>query len=239
MDNDFRSNSHDLLRIAFLIEEQMLLYLSSNLDNSSVHTKMLVDILQTLVDECTLEKPFTPHLSLVIRPFSALEKSKIRIVFVGASPDCQPFMSDGLLFSYSGDNKVPKRSQRILQQVNKTVKQSTNSTYDLSRWSRQGVLLLPAAWTSPLYKPDGHWDLWQPFTTWLISQLAEDPHLLWVFFGQKSHVYSKLIPKAGLLLKVADPLYTVHPLADHWDCSDLFNKVNRCLLDKHEQEIVW
>lgn len=189
-------------------------------------------------------KRFTPRLKQVFRAFEECPTSMLKVIIVNAAdPYTSIGVADGIAFSCSNTEKPEQLLQLIMNAVNHTVYQNFDTQHfdqDLSRWSKQGVLLLNTSLTTQIDKPGKHHDLWKPFITFLIDMLnARYKNLIWVFLGKNTSEFADMVNDDH------DKLYTLHPASalyvtpSVWDCSDVFNNVNQLLEKQKSSTISW
>ena len=95
------------------------------------------------------------------RVFYALEMTPfdaVRVVIVGQDPYHGPGQADGMAFSVPDGVKVPPSLRNIFKEVQRDVygDQFYPFTTDLTRWAKQGVLLLNASLTVEAGKAASH-----------------------------------------------------------------------------------
>lgn len=129
-----------------------------------------------VLENCVAEgQRFTPPLKQVFRAFMECPYDTTNVIIVGQDPYPQLGVADGIAFS-CGNTKKPEASLRyIFKNVNKTVyndqKDVTTFDPDLSRWSKQGILMLNTSLTTEIGKIGKHIPIWDPFNKYLIDML--------------------------------------------------------------------
>lgn len=181
-------------------------------------------------------------------PFRALEglvPAEVRVVILGQDPYHGPGQAQGLAFSVPDDCKRPPSLRNIFNQI----AQEHPGTplprgNDLSRWTRQGVLLLNTALTVEDGQPASHARRgWETVTDALISLVARDPapkaFLLWGAHAQAKQV---LLPDhSGHLVLTANhpsPLSARRPPVPFLGCGH-FAQVNAWLAGQGKTPIDW
>ena len=179
------------------------------------HLKPFIDspefdkIIDFLKEEKRLGKTITPFDKNCFKAFKECPFDKVKVVIIGQDPYPNiinnHFEADGLAFSYTksnaDDNHVPKSLNVILREVQRDVYNNeaeySNVFIDtnLSRWAKQGVLLLNSSLTTLVGNPNGHRDLWTLFIEYTLNQLnlyhTGVIYLLWGKDAQKNkeHIY--------------------------------------------------
>jgi uracil-DNA glycosylase len=202
------------------------------------------DILQKLHDLKEDGKRFTPPLKSVFRAFEECPYSDLKVVIVGQDPYPQLNVADGIAFS-CGITKQEQPSLRYMfQSIEDTVHQGfpTYQDPDLTRWSKQGVLLLNTALTVEVNSIGSHYELWKNFTTYVIDILSwNNPGLIWVFLGKKAQELEPLVGSNHYKFMRSHPASAAYAKQKQWDCGDIFNKVNNIIAANNgpEFKISW
>ena len=175
--------------------------------------------------------------TLRLTPFEA-----VRVIIVGQDPYHGPGQADGLAFSVPEGVKAPPSLRNIFKEVQRDVYNGEPRAFstDLTRWARQGVLLLNASLTVEVHKAASHKGLgWRALTDQIIAQLSINrEHLVFLLWG--SHAQSKrpLIEAARhLILEAPHP----SPLSAHrgfFGCGH-FSQANAYLVAHGSPPIVW
>ncbi|MCK5537420.1 MAG: uracil-DNA glycosylase, partial [Bacteroidales bacterium] len=111
---------------------------------------------------------------------------------------------------------------------------------ELTKWAKQGVLLINAIFSVEAHKPSSHKKLgWQNFTDSLITRLSEQKNnlvfILWGNFAQSKAIL--IDTQKHLIIKSAHP----SPLSAYngfWD-SKPYSKANEYLQKTNQQKINW
>lgn len=229
--------------------EEVVTKLSSMLKDSGWHNVLkgflvsedFKNILVTLNDMVNDDQRFTPPLKQVFRAFQECPYDQLRVVVVGQDPYPQLGVADGIAFS-CGNTKKPEASLRyILKAVNSTVYDDKQDVKlmdpDLTRWANQGVLMLNTALTTEVGKIGKHFDIWQPFISYLIDMLSkQEQPLVWVFMGKQAQNLADMVDDHHTVLTCSHPASAAYQKQQLWDCNDVFNKVNEGLVT---DPIVW
>src|SRR5687767_9132588 len=109
-------------------------------------------ILNTLLNESTNGKKFTPVIKDLFRAFEECPYDKTQIVFLGQDPYPGPNTADGIAFSCSRSEKPAASLKFIHKEIRETV--YPNAEYvpknDLTYLSHQGILMLNTALTTTI-----------------------------------------------------------------------------------------
>jgi uracil-DNA glycosylase len=126
-----------------------------------------------------------PRPKWIFRAFRETPPSKCKAVIIGQDPYPHK-AADGLAFSASNDREAPASLQNIFEEMERSVGADLpKPPNDLSRWAREGVLLLNTYLTTEKNSPGAHRQIgWEKFTSKAISYLGRpsaDPRvfMLW------------------------------------------------------------
>jgi uracil-DNA glycosylase len=178
--------------------------------------------------------------------FSAMQLTSLeetKVVIIGQDPYFNEHPgkgpeAHGLCFSVKNGIPVPPSLRNILLEVNNSVYngQKISVDSDLTRWARQGVLLLNASLTVIAKQPNSHANIgWHRLTDDIISTISREKHhvvfMLWGAFAQRK---TALIDRnKHLILATSHP----SPLSAHRGFlgSGIFVKCNEYLQKYHVQ----
>jgi uracil-DNA glycosylase len=198
-------------------------------------------ILLTLLDEVKAGKRFTPPLKLVFKAFECCDMSKLKVVMIGQDPYPQPYVASGIAFSCDVTGKPEKSLKYIFKALEETVyPEGYLWDPDLSRWGKQGVLMLNSALTTQMSKTGTHYTLWKPFLEFLFDYLnINHPGLVYVFMGKKAQELEGYIEDNSFKLACSHPASAAYKDLERWDCNDIFNKTNEILSNQYNEQIIW
>jgi uracil-DNA glycosylase len=193
------------------------------------------NIITKLWDLSNDNKKFTPPLKQVFRAFEECPYDNLQVVIIGQDPYPQLGVADGISFSCSNTNKLQPSLRFILEEVNRTVydNEVIIEDLDLKIWSNQGVLMLNTALTTEVGNIGSHYDIWRPFTTYLLDWLnINKSELVYVYMGKKAEEWSSMTDDTNIKYFVKHPASAAYN-GSKWDSKDLFNKINL------HKKIIW
>jgi len=199
------------------------------------------EILTKLWNLSQEDKRFTPPLKQVFKAFEECPYDKLQIVFIGQDPYPQLGVADGISFSCSNTNKLQPSLKYILQEVDRTVYDNhvISEDFDLKRWSNQGILMLNTALTTEVGKIGSHYDIWKPFTAYLLDLLNNyNPGLIYVYMGKKAEEWSNLTNGDNYMFTVKHPASAAYN-GSKWDSNNIFNKISELVKKNNGQIITW
>jgi uracil-DNA glycosylase len=199
------------------------------------------NILTKLYELSVSGKRFTPTLKQLFRAFEECPYDKLRVVFIGQDPYPGLGIADGISFSCSNTNKLQPSLKFILQEVDRTVygNHVISEDLDLKRWSKQGILMLNTALTVEVGKIGSHYDIWKPFTAYLLDSLNNyNFDLIYVYLGKKAEGWSELTGDNNHKFTVKHPASAAYN-GSKWDSNDIFNKISKLVEENNGQKIIW
>ena len=202
---------------------------------SFVYSTDFDDIITKLWELSNDNKKFTPPLKQVFRAFEECPYDNLQVVIIGQDPYPQLGVADGISFSCSNTNKLQPSLRFILEEVNRTVynNEVIIEDLDLKIWSNQGILMLNTALTTEVGNIGSHYDIWRPFTTYLLDWLnINKSELVYVYMGKKAEEWSSMTDDTNIKYFVKHPASAAYN-GSKWDSKDLFNKINL------HKKIIW
>lgn len=175
------------------------------------------------------------------RALELLAPEDVDVIILGQDPYHGAGEAHGLAFSVPDGVKMPPSLRNIFREVADDMKVPQPVTTDLTRWVRQGVLLLNTALTVAPGSPGSHANIgWKRVTDSIISALANsDKPRVFVLWGKHAQGKRALIEKnkSHLILESAHP----SPLSVYRGFlgSRPFSQINQWLLEQGRREIDW
>ncbi len=162
------------------------------------------------------------------------------MVILGQDPYHGPGQANGLCFSVNPGVRMPPSLVNIFKEVSADTGAPMPADGDLSRWARQGVLLLNATLTVEANRAGSHQGQgWEQFTDEVISRLSRDrDHLVFILWGSYAIRKSALIdPTRHLVLTSPHP----SPLSVHrgFFGNHHFSRANAYLAAAGETPVAW
>lgn len=151
------------------------------------------DLQQKVEEEYALHTCFPPK-ELIFNAFNSCAFDAVKVVILGQDPYHGEGEANGLAFSVNDGIKIPPSLRNIYREINaeyesifEPIEQTSGN---LERWAKQGVLLLNATLTVRKDTPNSHKHLyWQQFTDAVIQTISNEKEnvvfLLWGNFAQK------------------------------------------------------
>ena len=158
--------------------------------------------LTNFVKEEYLRTPCYPPGRLIFNAFNLCPFDDVKVVIIGQDPYHEPGQAMGLSFSVPDGITFPPSLINIFKEIQMDLGTPMPATGDLTRWAKQGVLLLNATLTVRAHQAASHQRKgWEEFTDAAIKALSKDKeHLVFILWGGYARSKAKLIDTSKHLL---------------------------------------
>lgn len=121
----------------------------------------------------------------IFNAFDLCPFDRVKVVIIGQDPYHDDRQANGLCFSVNPGTPFPPSLQNIFKEISDDLGRPMPTDGDLSRWARQGVLLLNATLTVRAHQAGSHQGKgWEQFTDAVIHELsAHRDHLVFMLWG--------------------------------------------------------
>ena len=132
-----------------------------------------------------------PPAAEIFAAFDSSPFDDTKVVIIGQDPYHGPGQANGLCFSVRPEVAMPPSLVNIFKEISDDLGTPMPENGDLSRWARQGVLLLNSSLTVREHQANSHAGIgWSDFTDAAVARLAEQKeHLVFMLWG--SHAIRK------------------------------------------------
>ncbi|MCR4731854.1 MAG: uracil-DNA glycosylase [Lachnospiraceae bacterium] len=134
--------------------------------------------------------------------------SQVKVVIIGQDPYHEPGQAHGLSFSVQPGVKIPPSLQNIYKELSDDLGLTIPDNGCLTKWARQGVLLLNTVLTVEAHRANSHAGIgWEEFTDAVIRSVeAQDRPVVFLLWGSHAGKKASMIhnPK-HLVLKAPHP----------------------------------
>lgn len=153
-------------------------------------------------------KTIYPPAKLIFNAFDHCPFDDVKVVIIGQDPYHGPGQAHGLCFSVTEGVPNPPSLQNIFKEIMSDLGKPMPANGDLTRWARQGVLLLNATLTVQAHQAGSHQRKgWEEFTDAAIRLLAEErEHLVFILWGAYAQKKGAFIDRSKHLV-----LASAHP----------------------------
>ena len=181
-----------------------------------------------------------PPGKLIFNAFNQCPFNKVKVVLIGQDPYHEPGQAQGLCFSVNEGVTFPPSLNNIFKEIESDIGTPVPKSGDLTRWAKQGVLLLNATLTVREHEAGSHQKHgWEEFTDAVIRTLSEKrENLVFILWGSYAQGKSILIDsKKHCILRSAHP----SPLSAYrgFFGNHHFSLTNDYLRSKGIEEIKW
>ncbi len=163
-----------------------------------------------------------------------------KVVILGQDPYHEENEAQGLAFSVNENVKIPPSLRNIYKELNNDLNCYIPNNGNLTKWAKQGVLLINDILTVEIHKALSHKDIgWRIFTNKIIQKLNDkNGPIVFILWGNEAIKKEKYLnnPK-HLIIKSAHP----SPLSANrgFFGSKPFSKTNDFLIKNNLKPIDW
>ncbi len=182
-----------------------------------------------------------PPGNLIFNAFNLCPFDRVKVVIIGQDPYHEAGQANGLSFSVGDGVPLPPSLVNIFKEIELDLGKPMPASGDLSRWARQGVLLLNATLTVRAHRAASHQRHgWEAFTDAAIRALsAGRDHLVFILWGGYARSKAPLIDATRHLI-----LESVHPSPlsanrGGWFGNHHFSRANAYLEEHGKAKIDW
>jgi uracil-DNA glycosylase len=126
-----------------------------------------------------------PPAGLIFNAFDQCPFDRVRVVILGQDPYHGPGQAHGLCFSVNDGVEFPPSLRNIFREIHDDTGAPVPDSGNLTRWARQGVLLLNATLTVRAHQAGSHQKRgWEQFTDSVIRLVSERlDHVVFFLWG--------------------------------------------------------
>lgn len=177
----------------------------------------------------------------VFNAFNLCPFNNVKVVIIGQDPYHEPGQAMGLSFSVPVGTTIPPSLVNIFKEIQQDLGHPIPQDGDLTRWCKQGVLLLNATLTVRAHEANSHQKLgWSQFTDAAIKALSDHRKgLVYMLWGSYARSKRYLInQQQNLILESVHP----SPLSANrggWFGQHQFSRCNAYLESKGITPVNW
>lgn len=217
------------------LEDSWKQYLNAEFDK-----EYFVNLTKLVRQEYQNHQCFPPGRQ-VFNAFNLCPFNDVKVVIIGQDPYHEPGQAMGLSFSVPVGTTIPPSLVNIFKEIQQDLGNPIPQDGDLTRWSKQGVLLLNATLTVRAHEANSHQKLgWNQFTDAAIKALSDHRQgLVYMLWGGYARSKRYLINQQHNLI-----LESVHPSPlsanrGGWFGQHQFSRCNAYLESKGIAPINW
>lgn len=198
-----------------------------------------VRLTQFVREEYATKHIFPPGRQ-IFAAFNSTPFHDVKVVILGQDPYHDVGQANGLCFSVNDGIQFPPSLRNIFKEIESDIGTPVPQSGDLSRWAKQGVLLLNATLTVEAHRAGSHQRHgWEQFTDSVIAHLAEHrDNLVFILWGSYAIGKGAFIDRNRHLV-----LTSVHPspLSAHrgFFGNHHFSRTNQYLIEHGKTPIEW
>ena len=185
-------------------------------------------------------KKIFPPAYLIFNAFDQCPLDEVKVVILGQDPYHGSGQAHGLCFSVNDGVDFPPSLYNIFKEIQRDLRIPFPASGNLTRWAKQGVLLLNATLTVEAHQAGSHQGKgWEVFTDAVIRILSEKKdHLVFMLWGSYAQQKGAYINHSKHLV-----LRSVHPsplsaYRGFIGCGH-FSEANEFLKSKEKLPIQW
>lgn len=185
-------------------------------------------------------KQVFPPAGKIFAAFDSCPFDKVKVVILGQDPYHDVGQANGLCFSVADGMPLPPSLVNIYREISSDLGKEMPISGDLSRWARQGVLLLNSTLTVEAHKAASHQRRgWEEFTDEAIFRLANDrENLVFLLWGAFAIRKGAFIDRGRHLVLTAPHPSPLSVYRGFFGCKH-FSKANQWLVEHGESPIEW
>ncbi len=185
-------------------------------------------------------KTIFPPKDYIFNALKLTPYSNTKVVIVGQDPYHGVGEAHGLSFSVQEGIKIPPSLQNIYKELKDDLNIPIHNKGDLTKWGKEGVLMLNAVLTVEKDKPASHRNLgWELLTDYIIKILnqKEEP-VVFILWGNFAKEKTKFITNPNHCI-ITSPHPSPFSARNGFFGSKPFSKTNNFLKSKNLKEIDW
>lgn len=207
--------------------------------DSEYHKEYFANVVK-FVNKIYKEKTIFPPKTRILSALDITDYNDVKVVILGQDPYHGIGEANGLAFSVNDGIKIPPSLKNIYKELYDDLGVKPCDNGDLTRWAKQGVLLLNSVLTVEKDKPASHKNLgWERLTDYIIKLLdnKEDP-VVFILWGNFAKSKSSLITNPKHLV-ITSPHPSPFSARYGFFGSKPFSKTNDFLIKNHLEPINW
>lgn len=186
-------------------------------------------------------KTIYPKAECVFNALNLVKFNDVKVVIIGQDPYHNPNQAHGLSFSVEKDVSIPPSLLNIYKELKDDLNCYIPNNGNLTKWAKQGVLLLNSVLTVEQNKPNSHKNKgWEHITSKIVQLLSNrDDPVIFLLWGSNAKSIGKNIDTSKHYVLTA-----VHPSPmsanqGGWFGCKHFSKCNQILKSLNKEPIDW
>lgn len=182
-----------------------------------------------------------PEPKNVFNALNLVKFNDVKVVIIGQDPYHNPKQAHGLSFSVEKDINSPPSLKNIYKELESDCGCYIPNNGNLTKWAKQGVLLLNSVLTVEQNKPNSHKGKgWEQITTKIVELLngRENPVIFLLWGGNAKNIGKIIDTKKHFVLTAVHPSPMSANQGGWFGCKH-FSKTNEILKNLGETPIDW
>jgi uracil-DNA glycosylase len=177
----------------------------------------------------------------IFNAFNHCTFDEVKVVIIGQDPYHGPGQANGLCFSVKDTVTHPPSLINIFKEIENDLGVMYPSSGDLSRWAKQGVLLLNATLTVRAHQAGSHQKQgWETFTDAVIQIInSKKENIVFLLWGGYAKQKVKLIDKTKHEILTSGHPSPLSANRGYWFGNKHFSKTNELLNKFSKETIEW
>lgn len=186
-------------------------------------------------------KTVYPKPENVFNALNLVKFQDVKVVIIGQDPYHNPNQAHGLSFSVEKDIAIPPSLQNIFKELKTDLGCYIPNNGNLTKWAKQGVLLLNSVLTVEQNKPNSHKGRgWERITTKIVNLLndRDDPVIFLLWGGNAKALGKNINTNKHYVLTAVHPSPMSANQGGWFGCKH-FSKCNEILKSLGKEPIDW
>lgn len=186
-------------------------------------------------------KTIYPAPENVFNALNLVKYDDVKVVIIGQDPYHNPNQAHGLSFSVEKDISIPPSLQNIYKELHNDIGCTIPNNGNLTKWARQGVLMLNSVLTVEKNKPNSHKGKgWEAITSKVVELLnnREDPVVFLLWGGNAKAIGKSINRQKHYVLEAVHPSPMSANQGGWFGCKH-FSKTNEILKSIGKTPIDW
>ncbi|TBN06677.1 uracil-DNA glycosylase [Hyunsoonleella flava] len=177
----------------------------------------------------------------IFNAFNHCHFDDVKVVIIGQDPYHGPGQANGLCFSVNDGISHPPSLINIFKEIENDLGTSYPSSGDLSRWAKQGVLLLNATLTVRAHQAGSHQKKgWETFTDAVIETVSKrKSDVVFLLWGGYAKQKAKLTDNTKHQILTSGHPSPLSANRGYWFGNRHFSQTNKLLLEANKSIINW
>lgn len=196
--------------------------------------------LENIINKEYKTKTIYPLKDEIFNAFKLTPYKDVKVLIMGQDPYHGEGEANGLAFSVKENIKIPPSLRNIFKELKDDLNIDVPKNGDLTKWAKEGVLLLNSSLTVIKDTPNSHKNLgWENLSDYIIKKLNnKETPVVFILWGNNAKEKERLITnKKHLIIKSPHP----SPFSANkgFFGSKPFSKTNTFLIENNLKPINW